>query len=181
MVCLAKYFISVAIGDTVLREHASLATVIFSSFTLSTPSIYNCRIRTGKLEGGRWGGEDGGMILFYFVLLHESDVLELFWLSIAVTLDEYCIDWCYTELNDTVLFPVVGHPQLSETYIKTGSILLLLIQILCVYIHICMYTCRQISTDQDWMFFRKSYSIMQDSQSSISMMWGTVIKELFLA
>lgn len=32
------------------------------------------------------------MILFYFVLLHESDVLELVWLSIAVTLDEYCID-----------------------------------------------------------------------------------------
>lgn len=58
MVCLAKYFISVAIGDTVLRERASLAIVIFSSFTLSTPNIYNCQIKTGMLEAGRLSGEE---------------------------------------------------------------------------------------------------------------------------
>lgn len=38
MVCLVKYFISVAIGDGGLREQASLATAIFSSFTLPTPA-----------------------------------------------------------------------------------------------------------------------------------------------
>lgn len=36
MVCLAKCFISEAIGDAGLREHARLATVIFASSTLPT-------------------------------------------------------------------------------------------------------------------------------------------------
>lgn len=37
MVCVGKYFISEITGDAGLREHASLATVIFASFTLPIP------------------------------------------------------------------------------------------------------------------------------------------------
>lgn len=67
MVCLAKYFISEAIGDAGLGEHARPATVIFASSALpTTPAPASTTV---SLEQGCQQDLGGGVVLFCFMNL----------------------------------------------------------------------------------------------------------------
>lgn len=97
MVCVGKYFISEITGDAGLREHASLATVIFTSFTLPIPLDpasttvtleYVCQ-RDWRGGQGRGRGEQGWRVWIF--LFFKSDVFVPVQIPIVLTLDMYCI------------------------------------------------------------------------------------------